>query len=90
MENPPVVLLIVIMGFMVMLRLISVNKAMRFLGWIVLAAIFGPVCLSILERESVNYMSQPHEWWFYVVLFFGVLICIRLILNFIFPPDRRR
>lgn len=43
MGNTPVVLLIVIMGFMVMLRLISVNKAMRFLGWIEVDPMSRPI-----------------------------------------------
>ena len=82
-------LAILIVGILVMFRVISVSGSGRFLLWIVLAAMFGPVAYRIAKANAIGFFSEKHPWWMYILAFFVVLIFVRGVLNFLFPGRRR-
>ena len=80
---------IFVVGILVMFRGITVRKSGKYLIWIALIFVFGPVLYGIIRIKSLKFLSGNHPWWAYIIAFFIVLIILRVLLNFIFPWRRR-
>jgi hypothetical protein len=80
---------IFVIGILVMFGAISTKKSGKYLLWVILAFIFGPVIYGIMKARAGEFLSGSHPWWAYVIAFFIVLILLRILLNFVFPWRRR-
>ena len=80
---------ILIISILVMFTVISVRKSGKYLLWVVLILLFGPVTYAIMRGKTSQFLSGNHHWWEYVVGFFIVLVLLRILLNFVLPWKRR-
>jgi len=76
-------------AFLVMFRVIPKGKTGKWFVWVLLAILFVPMLFGILRTKALDFVSGGYPWWAYLVVFFGVLILLRLLVNFLFPWMRR-
>ena len=80
---------ILIISILVMFTVISVRKSGKYLLWVVLILLFGPVTYAIMSGNADRFLTGSHHWWEYVAGFFIVLVLLRILLNFVFPWKRK-
>ena len=91
MHNAELVFLIavVILGVLVILQVVPASKSWKYLLWIVLLCVFGPVIYGIAKTKSIEFLLARHPWWMYILIFFGAIFALRVVLNIVFPGRRR-
>lgn len=87
--GPVSLLAIVVLGYLVIFRAVSLRGAGKFLVFLFLAILLMPIFLNWARYSGDQFFSVKHSWWEYVALFFAALVAVRLILNFAFPRRRK-
>ena len=83
------VLAIMVVGFLVMFRVIPLNKIMDWLFGIILFTILVPVAWAYLQNAMVKLDTWQYPFWVYFLGLFTLLLTLRLFFNFLFPWRRR-
>ncbi|GKT09138.1 hypothetical protein [Desulforhabdus sp. TSK] len=87
--GPLSLLAVMIFGFLVMFGIVPLRKVGKSLVLLLLFIALAPMFFSSARSGSTQFFSMNHSWWVYLVLFFGILVVIRVVLSLLFPSRRR-